>query len=256
MKTRKKEESLNMRLAFYFLLTVILIISISIIFKSIDVVRSSKFDGKNRFTVGLLGEEKSSLISVSPQEGTISYLSLKGASTKEQIEDNLSVPVNAYVKGASDAGPKNTFLKLLFNRNDDSDLSIVDLFRLSLFSLGVDNEKIVNQETSLKENNSDYESKLFIDKRLQDEELDIEVVNATETPGLGNKFAEYISNSGGTVVLVRTSKEKSKESLVKYTNDSYTVDKLSKLFNFRKEKLEDVDSISDILIVIGEDSLN
>ena len=57
---------------------------------------------------------------------------------------------------------------------------------------------------------------------------------------------------GGIVVLVNTSSKEQKISKILFTDDSYTVDKLSKRLNIPKEKNKDV-SISDIVIIVGED---
>ena len=56
---------------------------------------------------------------------------------------------------------------------------------------------------------------------------------------------------GGIVVLVNTSSKEQKVSKILFTDDSYTVDKLSKRLNIPKEKNKDV-SISDIVIIVGE----
>ena len=66
MRTKKKEKGKSLNLGFYFGLFVFLIIVISLFFKTFDVIKKSKFDGKNRFTVAVINKKSTDLISTSP----------------------------------------------------------------------------------------------------------------------------------------------------------------------------------------------
>ncbi len=154
-----------------------------------------------------------------------------------------------------DVKTKSFFLELMFKKNKaKTDLTIIDLLRLGIFSNGVDKEKTIEKTLSVK-NVRDLElfsSTLFTDVTISKEKKNIQITNATNVSGLGNKLAKYITNMGGIVVLVNTSSKEQKISKILFTDESYTVDKLSKKLNIPKEKNKDV-SISDIVIIVGED---
>lgn len=255
MRSKKKNKSKNANLALYFILLIISIFLISVIFKVFDTLGKSKFDGKNRFTVAVLNNNYSDFISVSPIDGTITKLRIKDPLNTSDIL-NLSIPTDSIITSQSDLDVKikSFFLELMFKKNKvKTDLTIIDLLRLSIFSNGVNKEKTIEKTLSVK-NDRDLElfsSTLFTDTAISKEKKNIQITNATNVSGLGNKLAKHITNMGGIVVLVNTSSKEQKISKILFTDESYTVDKLSKRLNIPKEKNKDV-SISDIVIIVGE----
>lgn len=258
MKTTKKEKIKSISLAFYFGLLILLIIVISVSFKTIDVIRKSTFDSNNRFTVAVLSKKNVDLISVSPRNGKQTNIRIKDVTAFESIE-NFSFPVDEYVKTDSEFSPKSKliFLKMLFSKRSlDSSLNILDLFKLSIYSFGVDNSNFSYEEVKSDDFNnlSSISSKEFTDDTISTDKVSIQVTNATELGGFGNKIARMITNLGGNVVLVNSSKEPQEKSVIYYKKDSYTVKKISSILNIGTEK-KDSGSISDVVIVLGRDKI-
>ncbi|MBI4097622.1 MAG: LytR C-terminal domain-containing protein [Candidatus Levybacteria bacterium] len=256
MKSKKKGKSKNLHLAFYFGFLVILIISVSAIFKSIDVIRKSKFDGTHRFTIAVIGQKSASIISVSPEEGSMTSLNLNNISNLTQF-DLLELPVDTRISKEPDfsLSPKKYFPKMLLNKGSlTTDLTTIDLLRLSIYALGIDNEKIKKEQVSMKEPTklSNLSSSLFTDQTILREKVSIQITNATDVSGLGNRLAKYITNMGGSVVLVNSSKDTKGSSEITYRQDSYTLKKLMKILDIPAQKKE-TNSISDIVIIIGKD---
>lgn len=256
MKSKKKEKSKNLHLALYFGFLIVLIIAISVLFKSFDVIRKSQFDGKHRFTVMLLSDNGGDVVSVSPTEGSLTRLHLDPA-IKTDSFGTLLVPIDGYVKTDSKffASVKNFFPKTLLKKGRlQTNLTVIDLIRLSIYSLGVNKEKIIEEKMSVNDFKklSFLSSTLFVDPTVSHEKLSIQITNATEVNGLGNKLAAYITNMGGNVVLVNSSRDMQETSGVIYKRDSYTVKKLMKILDIPGQKKES-DSISDVVIVIGKD---
>lgn len=256
MRAKKKEKSKNLNLAFYFGFFVFLIITISLVFKIIDEVKKSKFDGNNRFTVAIMYKKSSDVVSISPREGTLTMLRVENA-TGSKILRNLSIPIDSYVKAQSQfsQSPKLIFAKMLLNRkNLETDLNVLDLLKLSIRSLGIDERKIKEESSSVKKSEalSALISSLFIDDLISSEKISIQITNATQVSGLGNKIAKYLTNMGGSVALVSSSKEIEGESKIIYEGKSYTVRKISQIMDLPIEKKE-MNSITDVIIIIGRD---
>ncbi len=251
---KKKGEPKNIRLAFYFGLLVVFIIFISLAFKLSDVVRHSRFDGKHTFSVAVLGDN-TNVVFVSPQEGTLTNLSISPAVGKDTLT-SLGVPTDGYIKSSTDlsSNPKNTFVKALIHRGSiQTDLTILDLLRLSFFTQRTGGDRNIDQKANIKDSNfSDIAEKLFVDPTIEAEKTTITVTNATDTPGLGNKVAKYIGDMGGNVVLVNSSPNSAKQSVLYFKDKNYTIDRISKVLGIKKE-MKTSSAISDVTIIIGED---
>lgn len=254
-KAQKKEGSKNLHLGFYFGILVFFIILVSVAFKIFDTVKSSKFDGNNFFTVAVVTGTDTHVISVSPKESNLKKLVVKDAKTSNELRD-LGIPYDSLGQANENisASPKSYFTKILMHKDGfKSDLTIIDIVRLSLFSQKADGSRIEEQEIASDDQGVDgVVSKWFEDPQILKDDLNIEITNTTPVPGLGNKFAKAITNMGGSVVLVNSSPNPVKTSKIYYKNDSYTLDKLSKILDIPIEKKE-VSPISDIVIEIGED---
>lgn len=252
---KKKTQPKSIHLAFYFFLGVSFIILVSLFFKAGDIVRHSKFDGKHTFSVAVLENNSTSLIFVSPEAGSITNLKISPKAGREAL-NSLGIPSDGYIRSASNlaSNPKSAFTKAIFQRNStQTDLTILDLLRLSLFSQGVGQDRVIIQSVNIKDPDfSNITAKLFIDPTINAEKVSIIITNATQTPGLGNKIAKYATDMGANVVLVNSSPSSIKESRIYYKEKSYTVERISKALGIKKE-LKQSNSISDITIIIGED---
>lgn len=256
MRTKKKEKSKSLNIALYFVFFVFFIILVSLLLKAFEEVGKSKFNGKNRFTVAVINKNSADLVSVSRREGSLIRFHIEDIPNLNKLR-SLSIPVDSYVKSESFyfESPKLYFAKMLFSkRNLETDLSMVDLLKLSVYSFGTPNEKVREEASSIKESEqlSVLISSLFIDEAISSEKASIQITNATEVSGLGNKIAKYLTNMGGSVVLVNSSKETLGKSKIIYRQDSYTVRKISQILEIPAEKKE-MNSISDIIIIIGKD---
>lgn len=258
-KSKKNDQNKNLHLGFYFGILVFFIILVSIAFKIIDIVKSSKFDGNNNFTVAVISGKNTHIISASPKENSLKKLTITDINSANELND-FGIPYESVAKSDNDisVSAKSYFSKILFQRDGlNSDLTVLDLIRLSIYSQKTDNSKIYEEEIS--SNKIDEINKLtakwFQDPQILEENLKIEITNTTNVSGLGNRLGKEISNIGSNVVLITSSPNSVKESKIYYKEDSYTVRKLSKLLNIPTEKKE-ISAISDILIEIGEDKEN
>lgn len=241
--------------ALYFGFLVLFIIIVSVAFKTYDLFKKSKFDGENRFTVAILAKNHSNIITVSPKDDSISQITIDKINDKNSLLEN-SVPVDGYIQTEISAtNPKEYFSKLLGSyRKIKTDLTIIDLLRLKMYSSGVAKDKIKEQEISgySDKNFNSIMQTYFVDPKISDEKVSIQITNATPVGGLGSIFAKYLTNLGANVVLVNSSQADENNTKIYYKEDSYTLEKISKILRVEPTK-KDVNSISDITVIIGSD---
>ncbi len=250
--TKRKKETSSLRPAFYFGFLVAFITVVSLFFKAADIIRESKFDGGNQFTTAVLGGDNVGLILVSPKEGTLMRVKIEGISSEEELWD-LALPYEGTIESKIHSDTKSFFAKILLRPGKKTNLTILDLLRLSLYSFGIDKSKIKDEALSAKalsENSNILD--LLEDPVIGEEKVTITITNSTKRPGLGNRLAKYIIYMGGNVVLVNSAQKEENKSKIFYQKESYTLKKISKMLNIPKEK-NNKNSISDITIIIGKD---
>ncbi len=252
---KKNREPKSLGLAFYFAVLVTLIIIVSVVFKIVDVVKNSKFDGKHSFSTALIEGGKTDIVFVSPTQGTISRLSLTPQISVAKLKI-LGIPTDGYIQSQNpiDSSVKSTFFQaILHKRSVSTNLTIFDLFRLAIYSQGVSQDSISLTDSNLSDAALGNDiSTMFVDPTIEQEKASVEITNAAGVSGLGNKIAKNITDVGGNVILVSSSPSTQNSSVIYYKEESYTLDRISKMLGVKKEKRED-SSISDITIIIGED---
>ena len=252
---KRKTEPKNINLALYFFLLVAFIILVSVVFKIAEVVRHSKFDGKHSFSVAVLEKNSTSVIFSSPQDGSITSVGISPKIGTDTLK-SLGVPMDGYINSTSSIinSPKSAFVKAIIHKSSiQTDLTILDLLRLSLFAQGVGGDNFIDRKLNIKDFDfSSLVSKLFIDPAIEAEKVSIVVTNSTDIPGLGNKVAKYIGDMGANVVLVNSSPAPIKDSRIYFKDKSYTVERISKALGIKKE-MKEGNPISDVTIIIGED---
>lgn len=248
--SRKKANG-NLQFAVLFLILLVGIILISFIFRAFFLVKETKFDGSSHFTLRLNEKGKVQYVSFSPQNSGLGILTFRN------MEPPFEIPVDASTSSQNEIVQGNLkiyFLKMIFDFKDQKEVNSIDYFRLFLFTETVKDSSVsfaqINKDTDRTKIDS-YISSFFTDLRIQDEKLNIEVVNSTDISGLGNRFANLISNTGANVILVSTGDLRN-TSEIQYSESSYTVDKLSKILKFKKNKISKK-SLADVTIVIGKD---
>jgi len=253
---RKKEPNKNLRLGLYFGIVVFFIILVSITFKVFDSIKKSTFNGQDTYTVAVFTKNKVNLITVSPKEGSLKVLTVKDL-TNEEVLRNLGVPYDnkAFSLQEVEADPKSYFEKILFRQNGlETSLTTIDLVKLAFYSKKIGDDKVEKKTISARDGEiKNTVSGWFQDPGMVEERINIEIINTTQVGGLGNKFADLITNAGGNVVLVHSFQDENAKSVIYYKEDSYTVNKLSKLLRIPKEKKEDMNAVSEIIVQVGSD---
>jgi len=259
--SRKKRTGETLRLGILFFILVGILVLMSLSFKLATVVKNSNFDGENRFTL-LVSKKDPKIISFSPKDKTVFILTLKepqdgnlGRLFAIPVDSSVSLPDSEFEKPDLTSDIFSLFLNL---RDKDTNLTSIDVLRLFLFARSV-NQDSISEEALDSYSLTDIQAVTlnnFIDPKITEEKLQIEVVNASETPGLANRLANYITNMGGNVILISTADEILENSEIRYFgNRTYTVSKLKRLLGFKDVKEDKKNSISDVIITIGQDRI-
>lgn len=246
----KRKSSANLQFAAFFFVLVGATILLSLILRVFFLLKESKFDGSSHFSLEVRNS-KTQFLSFSPQSSDIKILTFQNTSAPFEI------PKDAQITASSEINSKNlksSLFEMMFEFPRHKEINIVDVFRLLLFSETVKDSSITQKEVTNKTEKTEIDSiisKYFQDPKIIEEKLSIEVINATDISGLGNKIANLVVNMGGNVILVSTGDMK-KESTVEYIADSYTADKIAKILKFKKTKKESMGkSLTDITVIIG-----
>lgn len=266
-----RQGSKNLRTAYGFFAVFFILIFVSIFLKFALVVRDSKFDGQNRFTVEvssrgagisrLVGQNDSvKVLSFSPKNKSIAILRIEG--DVPNIVRFLEIPIDGRLESNLSFSKKSMgsdLTKTFFNLGGlETNLTFIDISKLIFFTKTVEQSEIFEKELSSQSSKGEIQSivsNFFIDPGIVEERKSMEVINATDVPGLGNRVANLVSNMGGNVILVSTSQSTQERSEVQYTQErSYTVKKLSQVLGFKTVK-KNTSSISDVIIIIGKDAL-
>lgn len=272
-KKRKHPTNDSLRFAGFFIIFVLFLILGSIFIKGLSLYQKSKFDGAHRFTVLVKLQKEEKIVSFSPDNNSISILKIL-QEEETQILNRLSIPIDEKIllKEANsnhnlsitldNKNIKSGLLTMIFSYNAfDTNMTVIDLIRLWFFTLSVPSHAVTVKELSLKSLDLNKQfiidsiaAQFFIDYAVSKERQSIQIINGTDIAGLGNKLAKVISNMGGNVVSVATSNSILSTSAIAYSggDKTYTLKKLSSLFNLKIEQANDL-SVSDIVITLGKD---
>jgi hypothetical protein len=254
----------------FFCAGVAILILLALILKIAVIVAHSHFDGSHRFTVAVISKPMH-VVSFDPKQNSISVLAFQSApnASKEHIANVLHIPVDAYIQesispsfgGDEEKNQVEGYLQqVLFSYPKRvTDMTIVDIFRLWMFSKGVEAQNVF--DATLEKSVDQVESgavdktanKLFSDETLAQDNKSIQIINATGEAGIGNMFAQVLTNIGGNVVSVKTSHSNIPVSTVIYSGKlSYTVEKVEEMLQVKPKYVQKMDNF-DIIISIGSD---
>ncbi len=210
---------------------------------------------------------------------------------KDAVGNMMGIPINGYLIAASswqkmplasivDKIRQNPINAFMFLRDSKTDLSLVEFWQMSWGIRGARSDKIENSnmekaglasgKTSV-DNSKVLESDPaeidqfvqanFADEKIKDEGFGVGIYNATDHLGLAEVASRIVSNLGGRVMFTSNSAKHLEKSLV-FDKDSYTFNKLSKIFSpdcFLKKSSCDKNEFNlelgraDINIFLGED---
>lgn len=253
-KKRGKVKKNNLKIGIIFSVLISLLILLSLFVKVINVLQQGKYDSNYPFSLRVISGKDTAFLSVSEKEKKIDILKVAGLDKQEP----LLFPSEGEVSASSlpTSNVSSFFRSLLGTKKVESNLTIVDILRLYLFSRSIDSKDVTIENISKAVHANDKAAgSLFLDQEIVLEDKRIEVVNATGVYGVGNNVAKLLTNLGANIVFVSTADKNEKESAIYFHGEKgYTVKRLERVLGLKTLKREG-ESISDITVRIGQDSL-
>jgi len=258
-----QRESKSLKTFFLYSALVFFVILGSLAIKAFFVIQQSKFDGKSQFIIAITKDGTvEEVLNLQPTTSTISVLKLKGKALKlDVLGKTLGVIPNAFVTTHGDLpqnNPSDTLLAIAMRYSIlKTNLTLFDVGRLLFLAKKTSPNEITTETIALPVNDVQGEStikELFTDQGIVSDNLSIEIINASDQPGMGGRLEQVITNMGGNVVSVSTSHSKIAQSQIQYFGQSsYTLEKFHTLLRFPVKQLNK-ETLADIVITIGENS--
>lgn len=180
-----------------------------------------------------------------------------GELVSETLEENIPVAAFGYFYDEENniddylKSPQKMFFKVFyrsFKGRIRTDLGKRDLFLLLVKSFMIDSAQV------RLENYVPDRSDLFKDKKIREESLSIEVLNATEQSGLAQRVAKLFDKSGGRVVRIADApqKQESCRIITSKSLTSYTFRWIKSLYSCPVEQVGNGEARADITVILGE----
>lgn len=260
---KKKESAMsNTKIAIIFFIFLAFVVGVSLMFKAILVIRAGQFDDSRRFNLSISDEKNLEIISLSGSTKNIVIFKLPKNIRQDSAGRFLEIPIDGFITSKSlniNQNIDKLFLKAIFDyKSLRTNFTIIDLARIYSFVRTIPQSSINVKNISGDQEGADADRivrRLVSDELIERDNQTIQIINGTNVSGLGNRLARLITNMGGDVIIVATSDILHKKSIISYIDHkTYTVERLSKILKYEIiKKSESV--ISDITIIIGEDSL-
>lgn len=209
-----------------------------------------------------------------------SYKSQGGEFARRKVQGFMRLPIVGYLVNVEGSGSineslKDSMLKAIWSRSLESNLTVIDAYRLSqalrsysgknvgdeeLFRAGVivrdkDDNKLSYNPLAL----SSYVGKSFFDWGVGREGVTVSIINESGESGLGSDMAEFLDNMGLDVITVKSGNvisDTTKTIVADPKSSQMTLTFMSRVFNFRPYEIGDTTEYrAGIVMWVGKDAL-
>lgn len=249
----------NLKLALFFILSVFGIILLSFLWKISILIRQSRYDGKHQFVLEI-SNSVNQIVCFSPEDNTVSILSISGLQDNKDFGKEISIPVDGhlYIQNTTES-ISSDISKSIFHYSKGEDINFIDKLKLWWFIKSVHSDTITSDSVRIPITESIYlrtVKKMCIDKSIFQEAQTIEIINATGVSGYGLRLEKLLTNIGGNVIMVTTDQTEESKSSISFTQPSYTLERIKHLLQITKTFSSSKTEIADIIIKIGKDKIN
>jgi hypothetical protein len=265
-KSSPTPASKSLKTFYLYALLVIAAIGISFVIKAIIIFQQSKFDGRHHFTIAITqNNHVKEVIAFSPQVPALAVLDMKdNAVAYATLAAYYGISTDAQVDVSSDIAIDGDVAATLWQivrhyPTVKTNATIVDLIRLNILAKNViPNNKIIRDIELTKKNpeNNTIISRALNDPSLSSENVSIQIINATDVTGFGQRLGRVLTNMGANVVEVSTDNTTQSKSEIRYYGEpTYTLEEVKRLLKYPSTPVTR-EPIANIVIILGEDSIN
>lgn len=261
----KKEHSSLFFLS-YFLLIVGMCIGIAVVFRFFILVSKSTFSTSSYAM--LIVSQNPFIVALDNASPKLNFISVPKRIQNNRIRESLSlgVPIDGEIKMPAQNVSKDSFpdsmffISLIFRpwQYSYQDMTIIDAVRLTFSSLSI-SQKNASSYTIKLSKTGDIEGvtatqlyDIFKDPNIINEQVSIEIVNATSVQGLAGSAAQVLKNIGCNVVSITSADEKDVSGIIA-NSPSVTLTRVSNILGIRPQIDPLYHGITDMKIVLGQD---
>jgi hypothetical protein len=265
MKKAAHQTSSSLKTVYLYLFIVFICIVISLILKGIFIIQQSKFDPAHHFTLAVTQHNQvKEIISFNPQTPAVWGLIITNNIAYMDLVKKYGITTDGYIQVDNATFSKSDIISFLWSSIAHTELwksniTLFDKFRLLLLAKNVTTNNKTIEDITLSDQNPSVDLTVInalTDQDIANENISIQIINATEIPGFGQRLGQVLSNLGANVVDVSTAQRiQKKSSLAYFGNESYTLNRIQKLLNLPTTTLSR-QGIADIVITIGTDKKN
>lgn len=263
MKKTAPTESKSLKTFYLYVVFVIVLILVALLVKGFFIIRDSRFDSSHDFTLAVIQQQNvKEIVAFHPQVPSISVLVMQDTNDSyKNLAKEYGITTDGYVQSGSDSNLNSEMTSfmwqsVLHTESWPSNLTIFDKIRLMLLSKGITTNNKIVEKISL-HNQTPQETTTITtaltDQEIADENISVQIINATDITGFGQRFSRVLTNMGANIVDVSTSQDTQKRTTIEYFGDpSYTVKRLEKLLGVTATKIT-TQPIANIVVILGED---
>lgn len=265
-KNAASEQPKNSLKTFYlYALGVFALICISLLIRAFVLFQQNVFDPSRHFTLAVVSNGAvREIIGFNPQTPSLSVLKVKD---KKILYDRLAKEYGIIPDGYVDFGEDSNFSSdvramlwtTVLQSSKRTNLTIFDSLRLFLLSKDVPpNNEIITDVTLSKPviATESLISQALTDPDIAAESVSIQIINATNTIGIGQRLGRALTYKGANVVDVTSAHEMQKRTTIAYYGaESPTLDYLQTFLGIQAQKVS-TEPIATIVITIGTDNAN
>jgi hypothetical protein len=262
---KKKEQEVppvknSLRTFKLFCLVVACIVTLSLVYRIVLLLKNSKFDGQSSVIVALEQSDgkKDVIYTFDPTGETVSVTTVIGSLTIQQLRQQLGIPIDISLSNRTVSDhtfPLELTAYSLYNPQEATEMTLIDAVRLWWLFRSTPDTRINRKTVSVRgeEQRNDELGSQFIDTKLENDKKTIAIVNATSVSGLGSRLERVLGHVGASVISITTAHQTIQQSKISYYGEkSYTVDRLSRILSYPTEQRSG-SNVSDIIIEIGQD---
>jgi len=266
MKKTAHQGNKSLKTVYLYFIIVFIIIFFALILKVIAIYQQSIYDPAHLFVLAVTQQKSvKEIIAFHPETPSLSILLIQDPHINyKNLAKDYGFVTDGYIETQQQIN-ENTdptsvlWASVMHTVSWQSNLTILDKIRLMLFvkNVSINNKNV--EKISLINQTPDLNTTIATalnDQNISSENVTIQIINAANVSGLGQRLGRVLTNMGANVVDVSTSQKIQKKSTIAYFgNETYTVDRLQKFLGIPATKFTK-QTIADIIIIIGTDKIN
>ena len=258
--TSQQSHNKSLKTFYQYALLVLLLILGSLVVRVVFIWQQNLYNPGHHFTVAIVRQGLAKeIISFNPAIPSISVLKIQDAHVAySTLAKQYGITADAYITSTENSLPSVSTLlgATAFHGNGvQTNMTFFDSIRLLLLAKNVTANNKITDTIKLAKSNSATNTviaRALTDPDISRESISIQIINATDVSGMGQRLGRVLTNMGANVVDVSTARETQQMTTIAYFgNESYTLQRLEKLLHV-KASLLTKQQIANIVITIGE----